>query len=195
MNRVVFVCLTLLLFFVAGCTTAIVPPPKAAHPATVYVTNYGRHSSLLLPEDNDHWVEYAFGDWEWFAQWHKSSSGVFRAFFFSKYSCLGRREIKLAGATTQSDDAVAQRIGSKVCESVLVPRDRADTLRTQLDDLHHAHIDTVIFNPNVRLWFVKYRGGYWLFHNCNQETADWLRSLGCQIHGTAMFSTFRVRER
>jgi hypothetical protein len=55
------------LLLCGGCTTTIVPPRAPADPVSVYVTDYGRHSSILLPDPRGHLTEYAFGDWNWFA--------------------------------------------------------------------------------------------------------------------------------
>ena len=180
----------LLALFIGGCTTTIIPPPTPANPATVYVTDYGRHSSLLLPESgsNDRYVEYAFGDWDWFAEGHKISSSGVHALFFSKDSALGRREL-----TLPHDENLAGFIHTKQVEELTVPRERANALREELDAIHQAHIDTKVFNQKTQLWFVKYSGGYGLCHNCNHATADWLRQLGCTIRGTAMCSRFRVK--
>jgi len=188
------ICFALLLLAVGGgCTTTIIPPSKPADPATVYVTNYGRHSSLLLPAEKDQWTEYAFGDWDWFAQGHKNSSSAVQALFFSNQAALGRREIKLPDRS-KGDQEIAQAIGAKKVESFLVSRERSDTLRHELDQQHQARIDTATFNPKSMLWFVKSDQRYGLCHNCNHATAQWLRELGCTIKGPAMFSKFRVQE-
>jgi hypothetical protein len=34
---------------------------------------------------------------------------------------------------------------------------------------------------------------YCILHNCNHVTAGWLRDLGCEVHGPAMFSHFQVK--
>jgi hypothetical protein len=183
--------LSLLALMIGGCTTTIVPPPRPADPVTVYVTDYGRHSSLLLPESNDLFIEYAFGDWDWFAQGHKNSSSGVHALFFSSDSALGRREVKLPSGA--SDAEIAKLLGAKQAEHFEVSGQRATALREKLDALHKEHADTVVLEPSTQLWFVKYQGGYGLCHNCNHVTADWLRALGCKIQGSAMFSKFRVK--
>src|SRR6476660_4433070 len=86
------------LLSAGGCTTTVFPPPRTHGPtATLYITNYGRHSSLLLPISQTEYaptttvvattttpsattsvadpsvnprvvyVEYTIGDWAWFA--------------------------------------------------------------------------------------------------------------------------------
>ena len=49
----------------------IYPPQQSLkEPVTVYVADYGVHSSLLLPTGDGRFVEYAFGDWGYAAQNH-----------------------------------------------------------------------------------------------------------------------------
>jgi len=56
-----------LLMLAGGCTSTVIPPKRVTDPAAVFLTDYGRHSSLLLPDREGRLVEYAFGDWDWFA--------------------------------------------------------------------------------------------------------------------------------
>src|SRR5437763_2604598 len=37
---------------IIGCGGTIVPPASPAHPVTVYVADYGRHSTLIMPTDD-----------------------------------------------------------------------------------------------------------------------------------------------
>src|SRR5687768_9987714 len=61
-----------------GCATHITPPPTPANPVTVYVSDYGRRSSLLLPAGYGHLSEYRYCDWEYYAlhnyRWYSGAS-------------------------------------------------------------------------------------------------------------------------
>ena len=48
-----------------------------------------------------------------------------------------------------------------------------------------------MYNPTSQMWFAPDDEHYSLLHNCNHETASWLRALGCTIRGPAMFSNFK----
>src|SRR5688500_4173992 len=86
----------------AGCvTTNIIPPPPGGDDVPVFVTDYGRHSSLILPAPQGHYNEYAFGDFNWFALSRTRGSDAARAMLWSAGSTLGRRQLEL------SDDASA----------------------------------------------------------------------------------------
>ena len=50
-----------------GCATRVVPPRAIVSPVTVYIADYGRHSSLILPTDTGCLAEYAYGDWRFYA--------------------------------------------------------------------------------------------------------------------------------
>jgi hypothetical protein len=175
-----------------GCvTTTIVPPPPGADDVAVFVTDYGRHSSVIVPAPEGHYVEYAFGDFRWFALSQTRGSDAARAMLFSAGSTLGRRQLDLvddAGAVA-SDTQAAQVI------HFAAPRDKAHALIDRLDREYFARHDTVTYNPASAMWFVRSREPYHALHNCNHLTARWLRSLGCEVRGAALFSKFRIQER
>jgi len=83
--------LTLLLIESTGCSGTISPPNCPPDPLKVYVTNYGRHASIVLPESTGGYVEWGYGDYRWFAQGHKQSQDGFQALFLTSQACLSRR--------------------------------------------------------------------------------------------------------
>jgi hypothetical protein len=172
-----------------GCATTIAPPPHPFDPVPVFITDYGRHSSVLLPHPNGGFTEYAFGDWNWFALKRTTSGDALEALFFSPASTLGRRELAI------DDDVNAITTATRAAHvaRIEVPRERAEALRRELEAIYERRMDTVTYQPYSDLWFVKTTGPYNLFHNCNHVTAAWLRELGCQVHGAAMFSNFKVK--
>jgi hypothetical protein len=88
--------------FAGGCSQTIRPPRHLADPVTVYVADYGYHSSLLLPGDTEgEYVEYAFGDWSYMALGRYGVCGVLSAVFVSPQAALGRRTLPVV------EDAVA----------------------------------------------------------------------------------------
>ena len=83
----------LLLVLGSGCATKVVPPSNPVNPVMVYITDYGRHSSLVLPATNGGYVEWAFGDWNWFALGKTSWNYALLAVIWSPQSTLGRRVV------------------------------------------------------------------------------------------------------
>lgn len=185
----------------AGCTTVITPPRSPADPVAVYITDYGRHSSILMPDPRDphgssaSLVEFAYGDWNWFALRHTGALDALEAMLCSKYATIGRRQLKVPGFFDEppDDERLARFVKANKVARLDVPRARVDELLGRLDALFEQHIDTVTYSPASDLWFVRYRGHYGLFHNCNHVTAAWLRELGCGVRGCSMFSKFTVK--
>jgi hypothetical protein len=171
-----------------GCATVVAPPP-AKDGVAVYLTNYGRHSSLLLPS-GDGWLnEYAYGDWDWFALNHLGMSDGLRALFFSRGATLGRRQLQAQDNT----DALAKATTAITVHRVVAPPDKVQDLLVQLDGQYLRQINTVTYNPLSQMWFVRSATHYSAFHNCNDAVASWLKALGCRIRGPVMFSAFKLR--
>jgi hypothetical protein len=173
----------------SGCvTTTIIPPPPGGDDVPVFVTDYGRHSSLILPDPAGHWNEYAFGDFNWFALSHTRSTDAARAMLWSAGATLGRRQLELIDHPA----AVASDTTAWKVVRLQAPRAKVQALIRRLDRDYFARHDTVTYNPASAMWFVRNDEAYNAFHNCNHVTARWLRWLGCTTRGTAMFSRFVV---
>jgi hypothetical protein len=91
--RVAIPIICLWLLVAAGCTNTIFPPRAAGPTTSIYVADYGRHSSLLLPTSlpDKTLVEYAFGDYEWFARGDTRWWVAVVAMLHSPQATLGRR--------------------------------------------------------------------------------------------------------
>lgn len=184
--------LTLAGLGLSSCTTSIVPPANPVDPVSVYVIDYGRHTSLLLPkEEGAGLIEYAYGEWNWFAldrsRWHD----VFGTLLWPTQGTLGRWEWDLPA------DAAEIRLGI-FCEDVLeisVAEESRRALLLRLDARHAQRIDTLHYQPLYQLDFVHDDRKYHLAHNCNHVLAQWLRELDCEVHGWSMFADFVVHER
>jgi hypothetical protein len=171
-----------------GCTTTIIPPPPSGDDVPVYITDYGRHSSILLPAPEGHYNEYAFGDFNWFALSQTGVGDAVRAVFASAGSTLGRRQLEL----TDNIDAVVHVTDAETVIRIQAPRAKAYALVEKLDEQFFARHETITYNPDSAMWFVRSRETYSGCHNCNHLTARWLRALGCTVRGPAMFSKFRI---
>jgi hypothetical protein len=179
----------LLLQWAAGCGAVITPPPAVARPATIYITDYVRLSSLLLPIGDGRLEEFAFGDFQWFALNQNTWHDALRSLFCSAGSTLGRREL-----TDPNDPAkLVPATGADRVALLTVDAARAGRLRDELEFAYGQQSATEVFNPASGLYFVHAREPYSLFHNCNHVTARWLRELGCKVNGAAMTSKFALR--
>src|SRR5438874_8658298 len=79
-----------------GCSARLIPPFQVADPVPVFVADYGRHSSILLPDQNGKLLEFAWGDYEWFAVNHNSAGDACAALFWSHGSTMGIRWLETA---------------------------------------------------------------------------------------------------
>ena len=176
----------------AGCTTSIIPPADPTDPVSVFVLDYGRHSSLLLPDTSAQaFTEYAYGDWNWFALDRSEWYDVFPTLFWPTRGALGRR-------TLHVESNPETIMGVVACEHVLevtVSARRASELSAELDSQFEQRSETLHYQPLYDLSFVHGETAFHLFENCNHMLADWLRALGCEVRGPAMAADFVVRER
>ena len=173
-----------------GCAAKVIPPMHPASPVAVYVTDYGRHSSLLLPTNDGHLIEYAYGDWDYYAlskyRWYIGAT----ALFYSDASGLGRRILPYP----QDEEALCKLLCSKRVLKLQIDQRKVFELLNDLDDRYHKHIDSLVYNKDQALYFVRDDSHYSVFHTCNQATADWLIRLGCTVEGWPILSNFELAQ-
>ena len=186
--------LLVLMTVLVGCTTTVIPPQTNRPTTQVYLADYGRHSSLLLPEDSGGYSEYAFGDWEWFAVGDTLLWVGIGSMLHSSQATLGRRNVEWQPDVKD----FAHALGAEKVQRIACPVDRVAALAGALDqrywrDAAHGGDDEIFYSDYSELWHVKDNENYCALHNCNHVTARWLRELGCTIRGPAMFSAFQVK--
>jgi len=160
--------------------------PKNGVP--VFIADYGRHSSLLLPDEKGGLVEFAWGDHAWFAENHTGTGDALAALVWSGGSTLGSRHLpKLL-----PHDELMRSLSAKRLLSFVAEADKAAIVREKLDDRFNRGRATMIYNGVHRLYFVRDSEHYWFAHNCNHLTAEWLRELGCEIDVWLLFSNFEM---
>jgi hypothetical protein len=176
-----------------GCTSLITPPPiPTAKASTVYLIDYGYHTSLLLPQQSPRsFLEYAYGDWQWFALGKKGSGSGVRSMFFSSSAGLGRRTIHFDQSPTSQ--VVVEALQATRAVEFTIDADAVNRLARELDQQYTtgAARDSH-YSPANQLTFVPSREHYWMFHNCNHETVEWLQALGCEVSGLHATSDLRV---
>jgi hypothetical protein len=186
-------CNTLALLLVlplAGCSWTVKNSAQVDDPVAIYLTDYGRHTSIIMPVSDSMMVEYAFGDWDWFAANQNDSFSGVRALTFSRGSTLGRRfYVKTDDLNELMRLSDAQRVAR-----LTAPSPRVKKLSDRLDRAYMKHIDTWRFNELTHLDHVRSDRHYWGLDNCNQLTATWLRELGLKVSGISVFSNFKAPE-
>lgn len=168
--------------------TVIVPPARPVAPVIVYVVKYGIHSRLVLPDRQRGLIQYAYGDWNYFALSQQDWNDALAALLIPTPGTLGRRQFinfdQLRGTFRQPDDAIL---------SFAVAGAKVKQLLKSLNHRYYRHIQTQIENPQNRLTLVQDDHNYTLLHNSNHQLVMWLEDLECQVHGFVTFARFQVK--
>ena len=155
---------TLLL---AGCTMTVTAPSAQRDPVTVYMADYGRHSTLFLPRADGTWVEYAYGEWEWFALNNSGFLRSFPALLWPTQGTLGRR------LKDRKPQGHALRVEKAACV----------TLLAELDAAFESERDTLVYNDVMKMEFVHFHQDFSACKTCNGVMVEWRRALGCDVRG------------
>lgn len=170
-----------------GCVTSIVPPASPPNPTPVCIVDYGRHASLVLPNDGRS-VEFEYGEWKWLARGQNQSPRAVPALFWPTQGTLGQRHLAYPPDPMRLVvDKVAQDV---LCMSV--SSNDVVRLREKLQGRYEANLHTELFNPESGMTFVQDHADYAASHNCNHELAAWLRELNCTLRGSAFFARFKI---
>jgi hypothetical protein len=181
--------LFLLAMLSGGCATHVTPPSFVRDPVTVFVTDYGKHSSIVLPDPDGGYVEYAYGDYDWFALGDVNLFSGIRAIFASPKATLGRRYFPARDGPLAPADLRCEKLSEFAASQA-----RVEALRMNLESIFNRSREKPIHSDFSMLEHVPDPQQYWLFHNCNHATAEWLRSLGCRVDGPAILSNFRLTQ-
>ena len=153
------------MLLLAACVTTVTAPSALRDPVTVYLANYGRHCALFLPRANGTWVEYTYGEWEWFA---RNNTGVLRGFPAMLWPTQG---------TLGRDPKVRKRQG----HALRVEKAACAKLLAELDAAFESERDTRIYNDVMKMEFVHFHQNFSACNNCNGVMVQWLRTLGCDV--------------
>jgi hypothetical protein len=169
--------------------TIIVPPANPVAPVTTYVVDQGYHSSLLLPDRDRRYMQYAYGDWHYFALNQQDWSNAAAALLMPTPGTLGRQEF--------SDiDNFRQRVDPNRNQTILkfeVAEAKVTQLLKVLNERFNRHINTRVENSRNGLSFVQDDQDYTLLHNSNHELVVWLEDLDCEVRGFVMLPNFQVK--
>lgn len=176
------------LLFTGGCVTRVTPPAAPPDAVAVFLVDYGHHASLVLPRDEHTLVEYAYGEWNWFALNHQQWFDAIPALLWPTPGALGRRDWTIDGDA----EAVARQLRARRAWRLDVPRAAVATLLAELDERFESAAEPPIYNRLRRLTFARDPRAYWLGRHCNTVVADWLRRLGCRVTSPVLGADFLV---
>lgn len=180
------------VFVCAGCAWEVVPPSVSAgvEPATVFVTDYGRHTRLGLPAGERVVVEWGFGDWDYYALEKTGPMASLRAISPFGSSTLARRDLLRVSDVRGFQSAA----GGVRTVAFVVEREKADALLADLESRWRCGREVGAARRETEgLEFALDEERYHLLRNSNSKTAVWLRELGCEVSGMPILSNFRVR--
>jgi hypothetical protein len=182
------ICLVLALACAAGCATSIRPPADPEDPVVVVLVDYGKHASLVLPAPPGGSVEFAYGEWDYFARNKTDLCTGMLALCGVGQGTLGRRLLDVRALAAE----LRGRVWAEELMELKVARAAAEALRVKLEERYERRRETETANPLNGLRFVKDDEPYVCFNNCNHVVLRWLEELGCRIFGCGWFAAFRV---
>lgn len=177
-----------LLLFAAGCASVAKPNVAPADPVNVYLTDYGVHSSLILPVEDDLYVEYSFGDYGYAALNRDGPIDAVGALLCSFGSGLGRQFLRvMPGYESPTLIYYPKRM-----RRMTASRQRVDRVLQQLDARYAGATGPEVYNDLTKITWKRDRQHYSLFNNCNHLTARQLRALGFDVNGIVFSPKFKV---
>ncbi|HLP90777.1 MAG TPA: DUF2459 domain-containing protein [Nostocaceae cyanobacterium] len=188
-RRIAIIILTALSFFLVWIFTpaVIIPPNQKAQETPIYILDLGWHPELILPNNQNTFTLYAYGDWNYFALNNQNLSDGLAALFIPTLGTLGKRTFnnleEIQKITTQRNYTLL---------TVKVPQNKVSALIQQLERRFNQNIHTTIYNQKTGLTLVQDEKKYTILHNSNHELIEWLEELGCQVKGFVIWANFRV---
>lgn len=177
-KAVLIACASLLLVLfillpLNACISTITPPEEVSDPLSVYLLKEARHVGIVLPDFKGGFVEYGYGDWDWYAMLRDKWYNVFDTMLWPTQGCLGRRAIGSRNETPFH--------GGADLYPIVVENEDARRLLEKLTECFEANYSTFHRNFSYGVDFVKVDRSFWLFHNCHDSIADWMTELGCSV--------------
>lgn len=179
------------LILLAGCANTIRLTEEPKDPRSVYLVDLGRHTRLAVELPDGALLEYAYGEWRWYArmqdQWWRAAAVV----LWPTQGTLGRWEWPAPGAAPRLLNAYNGLIVLELsAEASLV-----DALVAELDRDFNRHSSELLRNTTYRLDFVPHDRSYWLFNNSNHAVKRWLQRLGFEVRGSGIFAEWKYEKR
>lgn len=166
----------------------IIPPANPIAPVTVYVVEHSIHSRLVLPDRNGELIQYAYGDWNYFALNQQDWGDTLAALLIPTQGALGRRKFSNVDQLRQTSDHEDSTILSfEVAGANVI------NLLKSLNERFNRNINTSVENPLTQLTLVKDNQDYTLLYNSNHQLVRWLKDLECRVEGFVMLPNFKVK--
>ncbi len=164
------------LFAVTGCTSVIYAPKSPQDPVVAYLLMDDRHRGVLLPRADGGFVEYGYGDWDWYAQNYDNWYHALDTVLWPTQGTLGRRF-----STARNGEELRRQFHWMQLHELVVARKDMEALRKELADVFAKGSDKQVYNERYRTTFVPHDDSYWCLYNCNDAMTSWCEKLGCSV--------------
>jgi hypothetical protein len=182
------VALSVATIVLPGWTSTVLPPAAPTEPTTVLLVAEGLHRGVAFPRPEGGFVEFGFGEWNWYALGHEAWHDTFSTLLWPTRGCLARR---IHEANTV--DAVRAALPGTSLAPLVVDGGKARVLRDRLQSEFDAGLAEKVYRPELRMEFVPHARSYWFADNCSDAAADWLRELDCEVSPRIIRRDFEVR--
>ena len=176
------------LLFLSSCAWRVVPPAKVTEPVPVYLSEYGRHTRLALPDDSTVFFEYGFGEWNFYGLEKQGMVSALRAISGLGEGSLSRRQLPY----TLNEAVFLHAAGGSRAARLWVERSLSDRLRGELEARWKANARVVVVRQTDQIPVSRDPAAYHLFGNSNHAVAKWLERLGCRVIGYPITSNFKI---
>lgn len=175
----------------SSCAWQVISPAEVAEPVPVFLSEYGRHTRLALPDDSAAFFEYGFGEWNFYGLETQGPLSALRAISGLGEGAFSRRQLPY----TLNEADFLRAAGGNRCARLWVERPLADGLRRDLESRWQSNVDSVVIRQWDQIPVSQDPAAYHLFGNSNHAVAKWLERLGCQVRGYPITSNFEVRKK
>ncbi len=172
----------------SSCAWKVEPPGRVSDPVPVYLSEYGRHTRLALPDGTAAFFEYGFGEWNFYGLEKEGAFSALRAITGLGEGALSRRQLPY----TLVESDFMRTAGSSRSARLLVERALAENLRDELESRWRSNAGSVAVRARDQIPVSRDPAAYHLFGNSNHAVANWLERLGCRIGGYPITSNFQV---
>lgn len=188
-RRAALWCLVWFLGPLGGCAWRVIPPDEVREPTAVYLSEYGRHTRLALPDGNRRFIEYGFGDWEFYGLENRGILSGLAALAGWRDAAFSRRILP----ATPGGSLTPELSGSQRQLRIVVEKSRVEALRKRLEARWEGNPERVIRSFDG-VPVSRDGATYHLGRNSNHATAGWLRELGAEVRGHPVLSNFRAAD-
>jgi len=179
----------LLLSFVSP--TVLIPPKVDGESNKVFLIDHGTHTSIVIQQDPDSFIRYAYGDKNYYANRDTSLSSGARALLVPTTSVLARGELERVESEADIEQALPVVIQKVYAFDI--GQSKAQALIARLDRIHLSS-DEQIEVPAYGLVFADHPSDYHLFSNSSTTISSWLRELGMTTLGWGLIASWAVVE-